>query len=144
MGVGDAQGGLACSPWGHKESDMTEWLNWTELNWGFTQPFCKHLLSIYYLLDTDFCVRHTEQNHQEKGFSSGVAFIPDPWQCSHTQVLVSPIGASSCWTRLSTLLLLGSYVLRKRKQNSGNRIIMLTNKENSSTEGFHSLFESCE
>ena len=31
-GVGDGQGGLACcSPWGHKESDMTEWLNCTEL-----------------------------------------------------------------------------------------------------------------
>jgi len=30
--VGDGQGGLACcSSWGHKESDMTEWLNWTEL-----------------------------------------------------------------------------------------------------------------
>ena len=29
--VGDGQGGLACcSSWGHKESDMTEWLNWTE------------------------------------------------------------------------------------------------------------------
>ena len=33
-GVGDGQGGLACcSPWGQKESDMSEWLNWTELNW---------------------------------------------------------------------------------------------------------------
>ena len=33
-GVGDGQGGLACyNSWGHKESDMTEWLNWTELNW---------------------------------------------------------------------------------------------------------------
>ena len=32
LGVGDAQGGLACcSPWGHKESDTTEWPNWTEL-----------------------------------------------------------------------------------------------------------------
>ena len=30
-GVGDGQGGLACcSPWGLKESDTTEWLNWTE------------------------------------------------------------------------------------------------------------------
>ena len=28
-GVGDGQGGLACCiPWGHKESDMTEQLNW--------------------------------------------------------------------------------------------------------------------
>ena len=33
-GVGDGQGGLAsCDSWGHKESDTTEWLNWTELNW---------------------------------------------------------------------------------------------------------------
>ena len=30
-GVGDGQGSLACCiPWGHKESDMTEQLNWTE------------------------------------------------------------------------------------------------------------------
>ena len=34
LGVGDGQGGLACcNSWGHKESDMTERLNWTELNW---------------------------------------------------------------------------------------------------------------
>ena len=33
--VGDEQGSLACwSPWGPKESDMPEWLNWTELNFG--------------------------------------------------------------------------------------------------------------
>ena len=32
-GVGDGQGGLACcDSWGCKESDTTEWLNWTELN----------------------------------------------------------------------------------------------------------------
>ena len=32
QGVGDGQGSLACcSPWGHKESDTTEQLNWTEL-----------------------------------------------------------------------------------------------------------------
>ena len=30
-GVGDMQGGLACcNSWGRQESDMTEWLNWTE------------------------------------------------------------------------------------------------------------------
>ena len=30
LGVGDGQGGLVCcSPWGHKESDMTERLNGT-------------------------------------------------------------------------------------------------------------------
>ena len=32
LGVDDGQGSLACcSPWGHKESDMREWLNWTEV-----------------------------------------------------------------------------------------------------------------
>ena len=35
--VSDGQGGLArCSPWGHKESDTTEELNWTELNWTYS------------------------------------------------------------------------------------------------------------
>ena len=35
QGVGDEQGGLVyCSSWGHKESDTTEWLNWTELGWS--------------------------------------------------------------------------------------------------------------
>ena len=39
-GVGDGQGGLACcGSWGLKESDMTEWLNWTELNWGFLRIY---------------------------------------------------------------------------------------------------------
>ena len=33
-GDGDGQGGLACcDSWGRKESDTTERLNWTELNW---------------------------------------------------------------------------------------------------------------
>ena len=31
LGVGDGQGGLVCcGPWGHKESNTTERLNWTE------------------------------------------------------------------------------------------------------------------
>ena len=38
--VGDRQGSLVCcSPWGHKESEMTEWPNWTEY------IFCKWLNS---------------------------------------------------------------------------------------------------
>ena len=35
-GVGDGQGGLACcDSWGRKESDTTEWLNWTELKFEY-------------------------------------------------------------------------------------------------------------
>ena len=40
-GVGDGQGGLACcGSWGLKESDMTEWLNWTELYHISASPTC--------------------------------------------------------------------------------------------------------
>ena len=40
-GVSDGQGDLACcSPWGRKESDMTERLNWTELD---TDNVCSSL-----------------------------------------------------------------------------------------------------
>ena len=36
--VGDGQGSLVCcSPWGHKESDMTERLNWLT-EWNLAQP----------------------------------------------------------------------------------------------------------
>ena len=32
LGVGEGQGSLlCCSPWGHKELDMTEWLNWASI-----------------------------------------------------------------------------------------------------------------
>ena len=41
LGVGDGQGSLVCcSPWGCKESDTTEWLNWTELNLFIQKGFC--------------------------------------------------------------------------------------------------------
>ena len=45
-GVGDGQGGLACcNSWGLKDSDMTEWLNWTVSN-----KLKKHLLYWIYIL----------------------------------------------------------------------------------------------
>ena len=39
QGVGDGQGGLACcSPWGCKDSDTTERLNWTESSYSSHSP----------------------------------------------------------------------------------------------------------
>ena len=50
-GVGDGQGSLACcSPWGRKESDTTERLNWTESH--LTTP--PSLIHQCYVLDTIF------------------------------------------------------------------------------------------
>ena len=46
-GVGDGQGGLACcDSWGHKESDATERLNWTDLSfWGLHSQLCHYELT---------------------------------------------------------------------------------------------------
>ena len=50
-GVGDGQGGLACrDSWGRKESDTTEWLNWTELNAKQAGAFQKYDFCLLYLL----------------------------------------------------------------------------------------------
>ena len=43
--VVDGQGRLACcSPWGYKDSDTTEWLNWTVTYLPFFLPFSLYLL----------------------------------------------------------------------------------------------------
>ena len=49
-GVGDGQGSLMwCSPLGHKELDMTEQLNWTEIYVVvyIHMPICNELNSNY-------------------------------------------------------------------------------------------------
>ena len=41
-GVGDGQGSLVCcSPWGHKELDMIEWLNWTDFCFCHTRQLAR-------------------------------------------------------------------------------------------------------
>ena len=55
LGVGDGQGCLACcTPWGRKESDTTEGLNRTELNW----PRMSHVVSS--LLQVSLCAQEKE------------------------------------------------------------------------------------
>ena len=58
-GVGDGQGSLVrCTPWGRKESDMTERLNWTELNWTYEEVkfgALPHLLHFLQRQNTERC-----------------------------------------------------------------------------------------
>ena len=58
LGVGDGQGGLACcSPWGHKETDTTEQLNWTELNYlpsYIFMPIINILFSTSFLINFSY------------------------------------------------------------------------------------------
>ena len=59
LGVGDGQGSLACySPQGSKESDTTEWLNWTELTDVWEQKIYKKPL---YLLPYFCCEPKTSR-----------------------------------------------------------------------------------
>ena len=53
LGIGEGQGNLVCcSPWGVKESDMTYWLNWTELRlFWYILKFEKPLLQMPRYLD---------------------------------------------------------------------------------------------
>ena len=57
LGVGDGQGSLACcSPWGHKELDTTELLNWAKtffFPFAFTQIFI--VILSYLVLWPKFC-----------------------------------------------------------------------------------------
>ena len=56
-GVDDRQGGLTCcSLWGHKESDMTEWLNCT--HWEDRDNIIKSLLFLY--LPQIWCLNPSE------------------------------------------------------------------------------------
>ena len=59
-GVDDRQESLKrCSPWGRKVSDMTEWLNWTELNLpesvSLELQFLRPQIKLFVLLDTNYC-----------------------------------------------------------------------------------------
>ena len=55
-GVGDGQGGLACCySWGRKESDTTERLNWTELNWPLSKSMGFKSRNVEYLF---ICLSH--------------------------------------------------------------------------------------
>ena len=50
LGAGDGQGGLACcDSWGLKESDMTEWLNWTELKYYFRDALPQSAPDIWFI-----------------------------------------------------------------------------------------------
>ena len=52
-GVGDGQEGLVrCNSWGRKESDMTERLNWTELNSLSLVITCIKLISFFSVIDS--------------------------------------------------------------------------------------------
>ena len=85
LGVGDEQGGLACcSPWGHKELDTTERLNWTELFRKQSQNQ-ENLHGI--LLRVEFTVGNFDFKHLNSASHSfphvtTPSLLPKAYQCS--------------------------------------------------------------
>ena len=61
LGVGDGQGGLACcDSLGCKESDMTEWLNWTESSiLHYNKTACPLSNKILWVLETPVLIGNT-------------------------------------------------------------------------------------
>ena len=56
LGVGDGQGDLGCcDSWGGKESDRTEWLNWTELT---SFLICDHFCCIAFKFTLVLTLKH--------------------------------------------------------------------------------------
>ena len=88
LGVGDGQGGLACcDSWGRKESDMTEWLNWTEL-WVALMILATSLIYLEVGWFRVVMVRKLGSfmyvfHHTLMSFSHGVG--KDPWESICTQ-----------------------------------------------------------
>ena len=64
LGVGNGWGSLACcSPWGCKESDMTEWLNWTEQS----KWLRGYILKGYIFFSSQYLKRAERRDLEEEG-----------------------------------------------------------------------------
>ena len=71
-GVSDGQGGLACcGSWGWKESDMTEWLNWTELNERKIEGKKGKVLTTWSNQNASFCPVHVG-SPRAQGYDPGL------------------------------------------------------------------------
>ena len=79
--VGDGQGGLVCcSPWGHKESDMTELLNWSEMHhFALKEESTKDSSDCDYLL-LNLYLKVTNENWSKIGHRGLLwSFQISPW-----------------------------------------------------------------
>ena len=101
LGLGDGQGSLTCCrPWGHKESDRIEQLNWTGLNhfislvrklrsrkyqWFVTSAYYFFFLKIYLIF-----------NWRIKPLQNFVAFCQTSMWITHRYICMSP----PSWTSL--------------------------------------------
>ena len=103
-GVGDGQGSLVCcSPWGHKESDTTELLNWL-----ISTPRCSHPLQSHFFVNpwTTAYQALPSLGFSRQEYWSGLPF-PSPGDLPNPGIelvfLVSPALAGGFFTTSTTL-----------------------------------------
>ena len=100
LGVGVGQGSMVCcSSWGHRELDITEWLNWTELNWTcclqFTtrrQVYKEFILQVVCHLLNWFWVLSQNMRHKKFYFlpcTNSVGCCPDFCTLKSTLLTIS-------------------------------------------------------
>ena len=96
LGVGDGQGGLACcSPWGCKESDTTEQLNWTEaLSTTYTAKLFEVNIKLHKILFFVCVFANVIYLQKQKG-----TFNLTTISLSHLIILLSVLNASILWCR---------------------------------------------
>ena len=113
-GVCDGQGGLACcDPWGRKESDTTELLNWTELTESsVTRSVCFHFFEVQ-SQNWGSCCHGYSLVIMSLTFSTwwGFQSLQDSSQDMAQNIVYSPWeGTKGPWLCLITKLLLFSLV----------------------------------
>ena len=92
LGVGDGQGGLACcDSWGRKESDMTEWLNWTVVNLCLAWLECIVLLQNLYWGKLAFIKSNMDRRYFPIGFCVCVYVLVAQFVTQSTVVLQAPL-----------------------------------------------------
>ena len=95
-GVGDGQGGLACGgSWSHRESDTTEWLNWTEYF---------YMVVLYFLYIIGKKESHKQLKKLIQGDSIWTEFIfqlrqSGSWVCTSNCYTILPCNMQECFCR---------------------------------------------
>ena len=82
LGDGEGQGSLVCcSPWGRKESDSTEWLNWTELMYTHSLEDLVKFCSFWYHVYEDGFLVLSYMSPFNPRFAYPTAFLTSPLGC---------------------------------------------------------------
>ena len=123
-GVGDGQGGLACcGSWGHKESDTTEQLNWTEHHCFYLNVLSAHLLaSLSLLLLIYWELSESTSFHMKFPCTSGLRSPFQLWCITECQALSKVLGLP--WrAELRTSGLLGAPSLAAASHSQSDPLI---------------------